>query len=135
MKTFEDEPNELTWDGEQSRSSPPGQWNRPLLMAAIALVLMLGGYAATTYVPVTPQQVEQEHRLTELRRLAAQRRADGVEDALPDRLNQMTLSQGNPPYRMAGRLAVYGGLILFVMAGVVMYRSSPPSTRNSDDRE
>ena len=134
MKTFEDEPNELAWDEEESRSSS-GQWNRPLLLAAIGLVLMLGGYAATTYVPTTPQQVEQEHRLTELRRLAAQRRADGVKDALPDRLNQMTLSQGNPRYQMAGRLAVYGGLILFVMAGVVMYRSSPSPTRDIDDRE
>ena len=134
MATFEDERDEAALDEEESRSSP-GPWNRPLLMAAIGLVLMLGGYAATTYVPVTARQVEQERRLAELRRLAAQRRADGVEDALPERLNQVAPPGGNPPYQMAGRLAIYGGLFLFVLAGVVMYRSSPPPTKNLDDTD
>jgi len=41
----------------------------------------------------------------------------------------------NPPYQMAGRLAIYGGLFLFVLAGVVMYRSSPPPTKDIDDTD
>jgi hypothetical protein len=134
MATFEDEHDEATLDEEESPSSS-GQWNRPLLMAAFGLVFMLGGYAATTYVPVTARQVEQERRLAELRRLAAQRQADGVEDALPERLNQVSPPGSNPPYQMAGRLAIYGGLFLFVLAGVIMYRSSPPPTKNIDDTD
>lgn len=134
MDTFQDEREDLAPDEEDLRSSP-GQWNRPLLMAAIGLVLMLGGYAAMSYVPVSPRPAEQERGFAELRRLATQRQADGVKDALPERLNQVVASQGNPPYRMAGRLAIYGGLVLFVMAGVVMYRSSPSTTKDIDARE
>ncbi|HTU20142.1 MAG TPA: hypothetical protein VMG10_18905 [Gemmataceae bacterium] len=134
MATFDNEHDDAALDEEELRSSPR-QWNRPLLMAALGLVLMLGGYAATSYVPATPRYVEQERRLAELRRLAAQRRADGVEDALPERLKQVAPPGGSPSYQRAGRLAIYGGLFLFVMAGVVMYRSSPPPTKDNDERE
>ena len=71
----------------------------------------------------------------ELRRLAAERRANGVEDALPERLEGVALPGRYAPYEMPGRLAIYGGLILFVMAGVIMYRSSPPPKTDLDDRE
>lgn len=37
-------------------------------------------------------------------------------------------------YFLAGRLAVFAGLFLFVMAGVLMYRSSPRSKKDIDDR-
>jgi hypothetical protein len=36
-------------------------------------------------------------------------------------------------YVLAGRLAIFGGLVLFVSAGVSMYRSSPPTTEDSVD--
>lgn len=85
MTSFDDE-----YDGaareEEEILPAPGSWNRPLLMAALGLALMLGGYFARNYV-------------------------------------------------LAGRLAVFGGLFLFVMAGVLMYRSSPPPTKESDERE
>jgi hypothetical protein len=130
MATFDNEHDEAALGEEESRSSP-GHGNRALLMAGLGLVLMLGGYAATTYVPVTPWQAEQERRHAELRQQAAQRQAEGVEDALPERLKQVTPPWHNPPYQMAGRLAVYAGLFLFVLAGVQMYRSSPPPTKDS----
>jgi hypothetical protein len=38
-------------------------------------------------------------------------------------------------YVLAGRLAIFGGLILFVLAGVSMYHSSPPPTKDSDEGE
>ncbi len=38
-------------------------------------------------------------------------------------------------YVLAARLAIFGGLILFVLAAVSMYRSSPPPTKDSDERE
>lgn len=133
MATFDHERDETALDDEESRCSP-GQWNRPLLMAALGLVLMLGGYAAMTPVPATPRQTEKERRLAELRRLADQRRAEGVEDALPERLNEVTPPWRNPPYQMAGRLAIYAGLFLFVLAGVQMYRSSPPPTQDGPSK-
>jgi hypothetical protein len=37
-------------------------------------------------------------------------------------------------YVLAGRLAIFGGLILFVLAGVSMYRNSPPATKDNDER-
>lgn len=70
---------------EQERPSAPNSWDRPLLLAGLGLLLMLGGYAATSY-------------------------------------------------SMAGHLAIYVGLILFVVAGIVMYRSSPPK-REIDEGE
>lgn len=78
MATLDNQDGDRVRNEEASPSSPE-QWKRPLLMAALGLVLMLGGYAATNYVPV------------------------------------------------AARLAIYGGLVLFVTAGVLMYRCSPPS--------
>lgn len=38
-------------------------------------------------------------------------------------------------YVLAGRLAVFAGLILFAWAGMLMYRSSPPQTRDMEERE
>ena len=134
MRTFDDERDDAALDEEEPRSAP-GQWNRPLLLAGLGLVLMLIGYAATTYVPASPRQAEQERRLAELRRLAAERRANDVEDSLPERLEGVALPARYPPYEMPGRLAIYGGLILFIMAGVIMYRNSPPPRRDIDDRE
>ena len=69
MATF-DERDDAVLDEEEKRSTP-GQWNRPLLMAALGLALMLGGYMATSYVPATPRQSEQERRLAEFRQRAA----------------------------------------------------------------
>lgn len=134
MATFNNEQDEETREEDELRSAP-SQWNRPLLLAALGLALMLGGYAATTYTPWTLRQTEQERRLAELRQLAAQRQADGMDDALSERLNRVAPPSRNPPYLLAGRLAIYGGLFLFVMAGVLMYRSSPPSRKDADELE
>jgi hypothetical protein len=38
-------------------------------------------------------------------------------------------------YITGARLALFGGLLLFVNAGILMYRKSPQSTKDSDDRE
>jgi hypothetical protein len=83
MANFEDERDDTAHDDEEA-SSASGSWNRPLLLAALGLTLMLAGYAAMNYV-------------------------------------------------LAGRLALFGGLFLFVLAGVLMYRSSPPSKIDEED--
>ncbi|HEY7327713.1 MAG TPA: hypothetical protein VH592_08740 [Gemmataceae bacterium] len=38
-------------------------------------------------------------------------------------------------YLMGARLALFGGLFLFVISGILMYRNSPPPTKDSDERE
>ena len=118
---------------EEELLSTPGSGSRPLLLAALGLVLMLGGYAATTYNPRSEQQAETARRLQELTSLAQERKAAGVDDGLPERLQQAAPPWREPPYQMAGRLAIYGGLFLFVLAAVQMYRSSPPPTDNEID--
>lgn len=125
MTTFDDERDETERDEDELRSAP-GQGNRPLLMVGLALALMLGGYAATNYVPMTERQAETSRRLQELRLLAEQSKEAGVKNELPERLDRIAQPWREPPYQMAGRLAIYGGLFLFVFAVVMMYRSSPP---------
>jgi hypothetical protein len=131
MASFENERDEAA-RGEEELLSAPGSWNRPWLLAAFGLALMLGGYAATTYVPMTAQQTEEEHGFQELRTLAQQRKEAGIDDGLPERLNQAAPPRREPPYQMAGRLAIYFGLFLFGLAGVLMYRSPTPPKIEDD---
>jgi hypothetical protein len=134
MPTYDDQSDDALLErGEKRRQG--GDWNRPLLMAGIGLVLMLGGYAATTFVPQTLQRAGQAHQveelrsrqLEELRQRAAERQAEGEDDGLNDRLKQFQPPRrDSSPYLLLGRLAIYGGAYLFVMAGVLMYRNAPP---------
>ncbi len=141
MAIFDNEPDDVSLEhDEQPRTTTPSGWQRPLHMAGLGLVLMLGGYAAMNYVPatpVTPRQAEQERMQTELRDLAAKRQASGVaEDSLSDRLEQIKPPWRMPPYQIPGRLAFYGGLFLFVAAGVLMYRRPPaPKHASAEDEE
>jgi hypothetical protein len=131
MSSFHDEHEDAAREEEEFLSAP-GSWNRPLLLAALGLALMLGGYAATNYVPASAHQADAARRLEELRLLAQQRKEAGVDDGLPERLKQAAPPLRDPPYQMAGRLAIYGGLFLFVLAAVIMYRS-PESSKKEDE--
>jgi hypothetical protein len=128
MARIENESEEFSLESIPART-PPSSWDRPLMLAGLGLVLMLGGYAAMNYVPtaqVTPRQAEQERQLADLRGMAAKERAGGTTvDGLSDRLDQITPPWRTPPYQIPGRLALFGGLFLFVAAGVLMYRHSP----------
>lgn len=110
-------------ENEEMRPAPPSDWNKPLLLAALGLVLMLGGYAAMNYVPPAPRP------LAELREMAAQ--SGTAAEGLEERLKQIA-SSGRAPYRIPGRLAIYGGLALFVAAGVRMYRSTPAPPKETE---
>ncbi len=136
METTEYEADDVRQEGEPAAKSS-GEWNRPLLLAAIGLLLMLGGYAAMNYVPpseLTPRQAEQERLQGELRDLASKQRATGVADqALADRVEQITPPWRTARYEIPGRLAVFLGLFLFVAAGVLMYRQPPPKREGPED--
>jgi hypothetical protein len=134
MTDYDDERDER-WREEEELLAKPSQGNRPLLLAAAGLALMLGGYAALSYVPANERQAETERRLQQLRVPGEQRGQADANNDTPERLNQMPPPWRNPPYQMAGRLAIYFGLFLFVLAVVQMYRSSPPPTKDIDDPE
>src|SRR5262249_12439197 len=121
---------------EERRRASSGGWNKPLLLAGIGLALMLGGYAATNYVPLTPRQAEQERQLAELREMAAKGRQSGTAaDALDERLKQVAPSWRTPPFQIPGRLAIFGGLVLFVAAGVLMYQNAPSPRKETDEAD
>ena len=130
--------NEPDKPSHETEAAPTG-WNRPLLLAGLGLVLMLGGYAAMNYVPsrsLTPRQTEEERRLTELREMAARQHGERTDvAALEERLKQVEPPWRTPPYQIPGRLAFYGGLFLFLAAGFLMYRKSPAPKRDGDEAE
>lgn len=136
MEATEYEADELRQEGEPAAKSS-GEWNRPLLLAGIGLVLMLGGYAAMNYVPpseLAPRQAEQERLQDELRVLASKQGVNGVADrALADRVEQVTPPWRTSRYEIPGRLAIFLGLFLFVAAGVLMYRQPPPKREGPEE--
>jgi len=136
MAITENEADDLRHEHEEVRPTPPSSWNKPFLLAGLGLVLMLGGYAAINYVPLTPRQAEQERQLAELREMAAKGRQSGpAADTLDERLKQVAPSWRTPPFQIPGRLAIFGGLVLFVAAGVLMYRNAPAPKKETDDRD
>jgi len=87
-------------------------YRRPILLGLLGLGLMVGGWKLSTWVPP-------ERRLAEVRRLA--------DPDLRDKLDEYVRRvRGAPPYELPGRLVLFAGLILFVVAGVRMYRQKPP---------
>ena len=136
MAIIENEADDFSHEHEEAQSTPAGSWNKPLLLAGLGLTLMLGGYAAMNYVPVTPRQAEQERQLGELREMAAEGRQEGTAaESLDERLKQVAPSWRTPPLQIPGRLAIFGGLVLFVAAGVLMYQNAPSPKREADERD
>ena len=133
MADFDTEPDDPLRETDEKQPAG-GEWNRPLLLAGIGLALMLGGYAAINHVPpVSAQSEHARQKLDELRTMATERSVEeGGDDGLNERLNQIQTARHEPPprYQLLGRLAIYGGLFLVVMAGVLMYRSSPPPPKD-----
>src|SRR5438067_6909436 len=100
-----------------ARAMALSRWSNPLLLATVGLALMVGGWKASTYVPRTPREQEQSRWLDQLREAA------GDDPELADRLDDIgARARRDPPYRVAGRVALLAGLMLFVAAGVLMYR-------------
>lgn len=97
-------------------SSGPGAWPNPILLAGIALVMIVVGWKLSEYVPApteAPEKAGQEPAPA----MGAPRSGRGVQ------------SHPTPPYRGVGRVLVFGGLVLFIGAGVMMYRQAPEEPR------
>jgi hypothetical protein len=98
-----------------SEDTPPGGSGRrgPIATGLLGLALVVGGWKLSTWVPERPAPPG----VDEVRRLA--------DDELRRKLDSYTA--GPAPYQAAGRLAELAGLVLFVAAGVRMYRTPPPA--------
>jgi hypothetical protein len=96
---------------EEEPKSRQGDWGGPLTMAAAGLVLMVGGYLLLDQGPPPDP---------ELAGLVENAKQD---PGLEERLRQV--GQRSPPFRRLGTVAIYAGLLLFLAAGVRMYRHKP----------
>src|SRR5919199_6821534 len=103
----------------QRTHSPPRRGPTPAVLAVLGLVLMVGGWKVSRYVPLTPQDAEEDRRVSDVRRLAEK---DPAQGGLAEALGRYSHQGREPPYRRLGDLAFLGGLALFVTAGVLMYR-------------
>ena len=119
---------------EAHRAEPTGGARRPAawVVGLIGLALMVGGWKLMTYVPEAPhksarREQKQREELEAVRRIAeeAARRGDPGAAQLAEKLHQFTPPVPTAPYKVQGQLVLYGGLALFVVAGVLMYRHKP----------
>jgi hypothetical protein len=106
----------------------PAAW----VVGLIGLAMMVGGWKLMTYVPEAPhksarREQRQRERLEELRAMAdeARRRGEPGADRMADALHKFTPPVPTPQYKPQGQIVFYGGLVLFVVAGVLMYRHKP----------
>ena len=113
---------------EQSATRRPAAW----VVGLAGLAMMVGGWKLTTYVPAAPERSakrerQQQEQLEQVRRMAdeAARRGDPGAAQLAEKLHQFTPPVPTPPYKVQGQLVLWGGLVLFVVAGVLMYRHKP----------
>jgi hypothetical protein len=100
------------------RTTSPGESRAPWLLGLIGLALMLGGYQLLNYAPPR-RDTEQARLFDDLKKNAAD------DPVLSERLRQIEHA-GERPYRAAGTIAVYGGLLLFIAAGIKMYHHRTP---------
>jgi hypothetical protein len=99
------------------------------MLGLVGLALMLAGYQLVNYAPPA-RDIEQERKLEVLRSQAAD------DPGLSERLRHVGRS-GDRPYRAAGTIAIYGGLLLFIAAGIKMYhhRPAPDPTEHEGPEE
>jgi len=85
-------------------------------LGLLGLILLVAGYRLSRYIPLSPHLEEQARRFDDLRQKAA-------DSDLGRRLDEMAgRLAGGPPYLFPGRLVMLVGFVLFVIAGVQMYR-------------
>jgi hypothetical protein len=105
--------------------TPVSSWRTPFILIGLGLLLMVGGYQLMSYRALSPRQAEQQRRLEDLRQQAqVQAETEADKKALADRLDNIAVPAATP-YRPMGQFAIYVGLMLFVAAFLIMYRSRP----------
>jgi hypothetical protein len=113
-------------------------WRTPLLLAGAGLVLMIGGWKASTYVPMSPREADNARQLEELRVIARRTEKDAAnpgQEKLSERLGRVEVGSGTPPYELPGRLAFFAGLLMFIGAGILMYQKKPAAETPAEEEE
>jgi hypothetical protein len=113
---------------EQSGRRGPTPW----VVGLVGVAMMVSGWKLMTYVPAPPERSarrerRQQEQLEQLRALADQaaRRGDPGAARMAEELHKFTPPAPAPPYKVQGQLVFWGGLVLFIVAGVLMYRHKP----------
>ncbi len=111
---------------EEPTPTPDGP-RQPWVLGVIGLALMLVGYQLLNYAP--PRRDTEQVRL--LKEKAAE---DPALFDLSERLGQIEVPSTRP-YKAAGTIALYGGLLLFLAAGIKMYHHQPPPAKDEGPEE
>lgn len=107
---------------EQPRSQGPAAGpHNPWALAAGGVALIVAGYFLMhARPPLSPRAAEQQRELDELRRMVD---AQPGQEELSRRLAEIESAQSpTRALRIAGALAFWGGVLLFIAGGVRMYR-------------
>jgi hypothetical protein len=105
---------------EQPTEPRHQSWRVPLRLGGLGLALMIAGYFLLHPEPLRdPQREEQEKKLADLREMAE---ADPTQRELARDLAEIQGQASIRWGRLLGIVAFWVGLILFIGAGIQMYR-------------
>ncbi len=116
--------------GEPSGARRPTPW----VVGLVGLAMMVGGWKLMTYVPApaprTKREIKAEKQLESLRPIIEKAEREGKDPSkgrMGEAMRELErkLHAQEPPYKVQGQLVFWGGLILFIVAGVLMYRHKP----------
>jgi hypothetical protein len=99
----------------EEKETPPQNGPSPYVLGLIGLVLLVGGWKASTWVP--PREGPQGEMFSDVRRMAG-------DSELGRRMDDIGRPQ--PPLEFPGRVAFFLGLGLFVLALAMMWRGPTP---------
>jgi hypothetical protein len=118
---------------EVESSEPGPARHQPWALAAVGLLLMLVGYGLLSYTPTGAADAPDDPHLKRLREMAEK---DPAQQSFAERLRELE-RQRRPDrlalLRPAGFIAFYAGLLLFIAAGIRMYRQPPAEKPREDE--
>ena len=102
---------------------PTPLWQFPISLALIGLLLMVGGWSLSTWrPPISERATAQESQARQIR--------DMSDD--PELTRRIDKVLPMPPLELPGRLIVFGGVALFVVGVVRMYRAPQGPPRDEE---
>jgi hypothetical protein len=122
-------------DGREPTESRRQGWHGPLALGGGGLALLLAGYfLLDAFQPPRPVDEQRYAQWKQLRDTAA---ADPTQQELAQELDRMAPPSPRQPLRALGVVAFWAGLLLFVAAGIRMYRhgsaAEPSAKLETDD--
>lgn len=106
---------------DQNEVPPTQPGVSPFVVGLIALLLLIGGWKISNWVP--PREGRQGELYSDVRRMAG-------DSELGQKMDD--IGRPDPPFQLAGRLAFFLGLGLFVLTVGLMWRTPEPVERPPD---